>query len=59
MSNSVFRKAMENLRKHRDIKPVKKERTRGYLVSELNYHTEIFYRKFVKHRNEKISKTYK
>ena len=31
MNNAVFRKTMENVRKHRDIKP-----TRNYLVSEPN-----------------------
>ena len=39
MNNAVFEKAMENVRKHRDIKPVKTERRRNYLVSEPNYHT--------------------
>ena len=34
MNNSVFGKAMENLRKHRDIKTL-----RNQLVSEPNYHT--------------------
>ena len=31
-----FEKSMENVREHRDIKPVKK---RTYLLSESNYHT--------------------
>ena len=35
MNNAVFGKAMENVRKHRDIKLVK----RNKLVSEPNYHT--------------------
>ena len=30
---------MENVRKHRDIKPVRNEAKRNYLVSEQNYHT--------------------
>ena len=30
---------MENVRKHRNIKLVTKERRRNYLVSEPNYHT--------------------
>ena len=43
MSNSVFGKAMENVRKNRDIKPVKTERKRNYLVSKPNYHTTMFF----------------
>ena len=39
MSNSVFRKAMENVRKHRDIKLVTTEKRRNYLVCEPNYHS--------------------
>ena len=39
MINAVFRKTMENIRKHWDTKLVKTERSRKYLVSESNYHT--------------------
>ena len=39
MSNVVFGKTLENMRKHRDIKLVAKEIRRNYLVSEPNYHT--------------------
>ena len=39
MNNSVFGKAMENVRKHRDIKLVTTEDKRIKLVSEPNYHT--------------------
>ena len=42
MNNSVFRKIMENVRKHINIKLVIKERRRNYLVSEPNYHTAKF-----------------
>ena len=42
MNNAVFRKTMENVRKHRDIKVVTPERRRDYLVSELGYHTTTF-----------------
>ena len=43
MSNAVFRKTIENVRKNRDIKLVKTERTKNYLASEPNYHTiELF-----------------
>ena len=43
MNNAVFRKTMENVRKHRDIKLVTTERRRNYLVSEPNYHTTKFF----------------
>ena len=39
MNNSVFGKAVENVRKHRDIKLVTTEKRRIELVSEPNYHT--------------------
>ena len=39
MNNSVFGKAMENVRKHRDIKLVTTEEKWIKLVSEPNYHT--------------------
>ena len=38
MINSVFRKTMENVRKHRDIKLVATDRRRNQLVSEPNYY---------------------
>ena len=39
MNNAVFRKTMENVRKHRDIKLVTANGKRSKLVSEPNYHT--------------------
>ena len=39
MNNAVFRKTMENVRKHRDIKLVATDNRRSKLVSEPNYHT--------------------
>ena len=39
MNNSVFRKTMENVRKHRDIKLVTTDKRRNQLVSESNYHS--------------------
>ena len=39
MNNAVFGKAMENFRKHRDIKLVKFNKKRNKLVSEPNFHT--------------------
>ena len=43
MNNAVFGKTMKNLRKHRNIKLVKTERRKNYLVSEPNYHTTNFF----------------
>ena len=42
MDNSVFPKAMKNVRKYKDIKFGKTEKRRNYLVSESNYHTKKF-----------------
>ena len=42
MSNPVFCKTLENVRKHRDIKLATTEIRRNYLVSEPNYHTTKF-----------------
>ena len=54
MNNAVFGKNMENVRKHRDIKPVSVRARRNYLVSKPNYHTTNFiFRKFISNRNNK------
>ena len=39
MNNAVFGKAMENVRKHRDITLVTTNKRRNQLVSKPNYHT--------------------
>ena len=39
MNNAVFGKTMENIRKHRDIKSVAKDKRINKLVSEPSYHT--------------------
>ena len=43
MNNAAFGKTMEIARKHRDIKLVRTERRRSYLVLEPNYHTTKFF----------------
>ena len=43
MNNTVFRKTMNNMRKHRNIKLVTTKRRRNYLLSEPNYHTTKFF----------------
>ena len=43
MNNVGFRKTMENNRKYRDIKLVRTERRRNYLVSQPHYHTTKFF----------------
>ena len=43
MNYSVFRKTMENVRKHRDIKLVTTDKRRNQLVSEPNYHTTKYF----------------
>ena len=46
MNNSVFGKTMENVRNYRDIKLVRANKRRKWLVSEPNYHT---HKKFSEH----------
>ena len=43
MNNSVFRKTMENVRKHRDIKLVTTDKRRNQWASEPNYHTVKYF----------------
>ena len=47
MDNAVSGKTMENVRKHSDIKLATTERRRNYSVSEPNYHTIKFFRKYL------------
>ena len=43
MNNTVFGKTMENVRKHRNIKPKRTKARKNYLVSQPNYHTTKFF----------------
>ena len=43
-NNAAFRKTIENVGKHRDIKLVTTERRSDYLISEPNYHTTKIFR---------------
>ena len=43
MNNYVFRKTMENVRKHRHIKLVTTDKRRNQLVLEPNYHTTKYF----------------
>ena len=47
IKNAVFRKVMENVRKHRDIRLVTTERGRNDLVSEPNYYTAKFFAEYL------------
>ena len=40
---AVFKKIMENVRKHRDIKLAPTKRRRNYLISEPSYHKTKFF----------------
>ena len=51
INNAVFGKAMENVRKHRDIKLVTTSKRRNYLVSEPNYHKKMVFKTFISNRN--------
>ena len=45
MNSAVFEKAMENVRKYRDIKLVTTKERRNYWTSEPNYHKTKFFLK--------------
>ena len=45
MNNAVFEETMENVRKHRDIKLVTRDKRRNQIVSEPNYHTKNIFQK--------------
>ena len=41
MNNAVYRKIIESVKKHRDIKLATTDAKRNHFLSELNYHTTI------------------
>ena len=43
MNNAVFGKTVEDVRKHRDIKLLTKDKRRNQLVSEPNYHATKYF----------------
>ena len=43
MKKAFFEKAMENVRKHRDIKLIQTNKRRNQLISEPNYHTTKYF----------------
>ena len=45
MNNAVFGKTMENVRKHKNIKLVTRDKRRNELASEPNYHTVNTFKK--------------
>ena len=47
MNNLVFRKTIENVRKHRDILLVTTDRRRNYLVSDPNYPLTKWFSEFL------------
>ena len=59
MNNVVSLKIMENIITHRDIKIVKTEGKRDYLVSEPNHHTtQFFTEKLLAKEKKKKQNTY-
>ena len=58
MNNAVFGKTIENVRRHRDIKLVKAERSRNYLVSEPNSHTTMLFTEYLSAREMKKNLKY-
>ena len=47
ITNAIFRKTMENVSRHRNMKFAIAERRRNYLVSDPNYHTTKFFTEYL------------
>ena len=58
MKNAVFRRTMENVRQHRDIKLVTTEIRRNHLVSEIIYHTTTLFAENLLEIEKKSRDTY-
>lgn len=57
MNNAVFSKTMEKFRKHHDIKLVKKDQSKNYLISEPNLsHNSAGFRKKYQKLKKKTNK---
>ena len=52
MNNEAFKKNMENLRKHRDIKLVTKNKKLFGVRTTISYY-QVFHGEFISNRNEK------
>ena len=55
INNSVFGKAMENLKKHRYFELLKEKKLFSFRTKLSRSHYKVFYRRFINNRNEKNS----